>query len=80
MPQRGTDLGVAKDVFGRGPVLVPVLHRSGFGRGSDIEVGHDERVAIDGVVAGELADQQGSLRGPLGYPCWTGAIMVVRSR
>jgi hypothetical protein len=45
----------------RGPVPVPVLHRGGFVRCGHVQVGPDERVAIDGVDLGELADRQGAL-------------------
>ncbi|MCA1703798.1 MAG: hypothetical protein LC808_11255 [Actinobacteria bacterium] len=42
MPQSGTDLGVAEDVFDRGAVSVPVLDCGGFVRGVDVEVGMNE--------------------------------------
>jgi hypothetical protein len=56
--QRCSQLGVPKDVLDRGPVPVPMLYPGRLGRGGDVEVGHDERVGVDGVGGGELSEGQ----------------------
>jgi len=54
--QRGAVLGVAEQVLHLGAVPIPVLHRSGLFAGGHVEVGHHERVAVDGVDGGELGE------------------------
>ena len=66
MPQRGAVLGVAEQVLDRGAVPVPVLDRGGPLAGGHVEVGHDERVAVDGVGGGQLGERQGALVGVQG--------------
>ena len=66
MTQRSAVLGITEDVLDRCPVPVPVLHRGRFVRCGHIEVGHDERVTIDGVEGGELGDRQRPLLGAQG--------------
>jgi hypothetical protein len=45
---------------------VPVFHRGGSLSGGDVEVGDEERVAVDGVGVGELGDRQCPLVGVQG--------------
>ena len=64
--QRGAVLGVAEQVLHLGAVAVPVLDRGGALAGGDVEVGHDERVAVHGVQVSELGQGQGTLVGVQG--------------
>jgi hypothetical protein len=66
--QRGTVLGVAEHVLHLRAVAIPVLHGSGSVAAGDVEIGHDERVAVDGVEFGELVERQGALIGVQGAP------------
>jgi hypothetical protein len=61
--QCGAVLGVAEQVLDRGAVAVPVLDRGRPVAAGDVEVGHDERVAVDRVEAGELVEREGALVG-----------------
>lgn len=55
-------LGVAEQALHLGAVPVPVLDLRRAVAADDLEVGHDERVAVDGVEVSELVERQGVSR------------------
>ena len=67
VPQGGPELAVAEHVLDRGPVPVPVLHRDRPLTGGHVQVGQDERVAVDGASApGQLRERHVPLAGVQG--------------
>jgi hypothetical protein len=66
MTEGGAVLAVAEDVLHGGPVPVPVLHGGGLARCGHVQVGQDERVAVDRLSARQVRDGQGALAGVQG--------------
>jgi hypothetical protein len=59
-------LGIPEQVFDHGAVPVPVFDRGRLAASGHVEVGHDERIAVDGVRPGQLVQGQCPLVGVQG--------------